>query len=123
LSFDGQYSKIGDFELKLNEEMIVKASNFPLKGECRSNTKRVKDIPWSETLSSSKCKYDYKGVHLSLVKEKWHFLLGIIKGYITCEGRYSLYFIYHFLLLMVSMGYKLNMPLFLLKGISKMVHF
>jgi hypothetical protein len=54
LSFDGQSAKIGDFELKLNEEMIAKETNFPLKGECWSKTKRVKDIPWSEILISSK---------------------------------------------------------------------
>jgi hypothetical protein len=62
-------------------------------------------------------------MHLSLVKKKWHFLLGIIQGYITCEGRYSLYFIHHFLLLMVFMGYELNIPFFLLKSILKMAHF
>jgi hypothetical protein len=60
---------------------------------------------------------------ISLVKEKWHFMLGVIKGFITCEGRYSLFFIYHFRLLMVFMDYELNMSVFLLKSLSKMAHF
>jgi hypothetical protein len=98
-------------------------TKFPLKGECWSKTKRVKDIPWSEILVSPECKYNYKGMPISLVKEKWHFLLSVIKGFITCEGRYSLFFIYHFRLLMVFMDYKLNMLVFLLKILSKMAQF
>jgi hypothetical protein len=47
---------------------------------------KSKRNPWSEILISPECKYDYKGMPISLVKEKWHFLLGIIKGFITCEG-------------------------------------
>jgi hypothetical protein len=54
LNFDGQSSKIGDFELNLNEGMIAKATNLPLKGECWSKTKRVKYIPYFEILISSK---------------------------------------------------------------------
>ena len=93
-----------------------------LKGECWSKTKRVKEIPWSEILVYLKSKYDYKGMHISSIKEKWHFLLVVIKGFITCEGRYNLFFIYHFRLLMVFMDYELNMHAFLLKILSKMAH-
>jgi hypothetical protein len=50
-------------------------------------------------------------------------MLIFIKGFITYEGRYSLFFIYHFRLLMVFMDYELNMPTFLLKILSKMAHF
>jgi hypothetical protein len=96
LSFNGEYAKVGDIELQINEEMIARVTKLSLKGECWSKTKRVKEIPWSEILISPECKYDYKGMPISLVKEKWHFLLGIIKGFITCEGRYSIFFIYHF---------------------------
>jgi hypothetical protein len=96
---------------------------MPLKGECWSKTKRVKEIPWSEIIFSPECKYDYKGMSIPSIKEKCHFLLIFIKGFITCEGRYNLFFIYHFQLLMVFMDYKLNMFAFFLKILSKMAHF
>jgi hypothetical protein len=46
-TFNGEHAKIGDIELQLDEEIIARATKFPLKGECWSKTKRVKDIPWS----------------------------------------------------------------------------
>jgi hypothetical protein len=49
-------------------------------------------------------------------------MLVVIKRFITCEGGYSLLFIYHFQILMVFMDYELNMPTFLLKIVSKMAH-
>ena len=57
------------------------------------------------------------------IEEKLNFWLGVINGFITYEGRYSLLFIYHFCILMVFMDYELNMLVFLLKILSKMVHF
>ena len=50
-------------------------------------------------------------------------MFGVINSLITCEGRYSLFFIFHFRLLMVFMDYELNMPVFLLKSLSKITHF
>jgi hypothetical protein len=88
-----------------------------------SKTKRVKKIPWFEILVSLKCKYDYKGMPISSIKEKCHFLLVVINGFITCEGIYSLFFIYHFCILLVFMDYEFNMPTFLLKILSKLRHF
>jgi hypothetical protein len=37
-------------------------------------------------------------------------MLLIIKSYITCEGHYSLFFYFHFRLLMVFLGFELNLP-------------
>jgi hypothetical protein len=58
-----------------------------------------------------------------MIKKEWKYLLWIIKWYITCEGLYSLLFLYHFHLLMVFVGFELNMPFFLLKSLTKMVKF
>jgi hypothetical protein len=45
----------------------------------------------------------------------------IIHRYITCEGRFSLVYIYHIRLLMhINGDYPLNLPYFLLKSLSKM---
>ena len=45
-------AKIGYIELQLDEEVIAKATKLPLKGECWSKTKRLKDIPLYEILVS-----------------------------------------------------------------------
>jgi hypothetical protein len=49
---NGESTKIGDIELQLDEEVISRVINLPLKRECWSKTKRVKDISWLEILVS-----------------------------------------------------------------------
>jgi hypothetical protein len=69
-TFNGEHTKIGDIELQIDEELITRVTKFPLKGECWSKTKRVKEIPWSKILVSPEYKYDYKGMPISSIKEK-----------------------------------------------------
>jgi hypothetical protein len=123
LNFDGRSSRIGDIILQLDEAIISKATKLPAEGERWSKTKRIKDIRWSMFLTSSKTKYNHKGIHASMIKKEWKYILWIIKCYITCEGRYNLFFLYHFHFLMVFVGFKLNMPFFLLKSLTKMEKF
>ena len=65
---------------------------------------------WFMFLTSSKTKYNHKGIPISMIKKEWKYLLWIIKCYITYEGCYNLLFLYHFCLLMVFVGFELNMP-------------
>jgi hypothetical protein len=44
----------------------------------------------------------------------------IIKQFITCEGRYGFVFLYHLRLLMVFMGFELNVPHYLHRSLFKM---
>jgi hypothetical protein len=53
-TFNGEHTKIGDIELQLDEQIIVRVTKLSLKGECWSKTKRVKEIPWSKILVSPK---------------------------------------------------------------------
>jgi hypothetical protein len=62
-----------------------------------------------------------KGIPHSWVKKEWHTTLLIIHRYITCEGRFSLVYLYHIrLLIHINGDYPLNLPYFLLKSLSKM---
>ena len=63
--------------------------------------------------------YD-KGLPANMLKQRWHDLLMITKQFITCEGRYGFVFLYHLRLLMVFMGYELNMPHYLHRSLFKM---
>jgi hypothetical protein len=42
---------------------------------------------------------------------------------VTCEGRYGLVFYFHIRFLMVFLGFRLNMPFYLLRSLSKMAKF
>jgi hypothetical protein len=55
-----------------------------------------------------------------MLKQCWHELLMIIKQFITCEGRYGFVFLHHLRLLMVFMGFELNMPYYLHRILFKM---
>jgi hypothetical protein len=55
-----------------------------------------------------------------MLKQRWHDLLMIIKKFITYEGRYGFVFLHHLRLLMVFMGFELNMPYYLHRILFKM---
>jgi hypothetical protein len=62
-----------------------------------------------------------RGIPRNWVRPEWHTALVVIHRYITCEGRFSLVYIYHIRILMHLNGdYPLNLPYFLLKGLTKM---
>jgi hypothetical protein len=69
---------------------------------------------------SKKSKCFPKGTPITLIKPRWHDLLLILKQFITCEGRYGLVFLYHIRLLMIFLGFKLNMPFYLFMSLHKM---
>jgi hypothetical protein len=71
-------------------------------------------------LVSKKSCYNVKGMPIQLFKTRWHGLLLVIKQFITCEGRYGLVLLFHIQFLMIFQGFKLNLPLYLLKILQKM---
>jgi hypothetical protein len=51
----------------------------------------------------------------------WDELTYLIQKFITCEGRFSIIYLYHIKLLQHLRGdYEINMPYFLLQSLSKM---
>jgi len=71
-------------------------------------------------------KVDWKeGVPHSALLRQWQDLLFILQKFVTCEGRYSRTFVYHFRMLQHfkatrHIRWRMNFPYFLLKSLEKM---
>jgi hypothetical protein len=120
LSFDGGRAKVGDLQLEITEQSISSATGLPVIGEKWSKNYRVKDVPWTLLFRSRNVKSCGRGLPAKILKPRWYDLLMILKQFITCEGRYGFVFLFHLRLLMVFMGFELNMPYYLHRSIFKM---
>jgi hypothetical protein len=120
LSFDGGRAKVGDLQLEITEQSISSATGLPVIGEKWSKNYRVKDVPWTLLFRSRNVKSCGRGLPAKMLKPRWYDLLMILKQFITCEGRYGFVFLFHLRLLMVFMGFELNMPYYLHQSIFKM---
>jgi hypothetical protein len=119
-SFDGSKAKIGDLQLEVTEDSIARATGLSQEGEKWFKNAKLEGMPWSLFMVSKKSKCFPKGTPITLIKPRWHDLLLILKQFITCEGRYGLVFLYHIRLLMIFLGFKLNMPFYLFMSLHKM---
>jgi hypothetical protein len=61
-----------------------------------------------------------RGMPVSMLKPRWHDLLMLVKQFVTCEGRYGLVFLYNLRLLMIFIGYPLNMSFYFHRSLYKM---
>ena len=82
-------------KFELTEGLVAEATAVPMDGESwfkkTSFNFNPNDflLPGNETLDWS------KGVHLSIFKPEWIELIGIIRIYITCDGKFVSVFKYH----------------------------
>jgi hypothetical protein len=120
LTFDGCRAKVGDVQLEIDEQFLSLATGLPGTRQRWSNNCKVEDVLWTLLFQSRKVSSRDKGFPANMLKQHWHDLLMITKQFITCEGRYGFVFLYHLLLLMVFMGYELNMPYYLHRSLFKM---
>jgi hypothetical protein len=120
LSFDGGRAKVGDLQLEITEQSISLATGLPVNEEKWSKNYRVKDVPWTLLFRSRTVNSCNRGLPAKMLKPRWYDLLMILKQFITCEGRYGFVFLFHLRLLMVFMGFELNMPHYLHRSIFKM---
>jgi hypothetical protein len=74
-------------------------------------------------MDSKRSCYSVKVTPIVLFKPRWHGLLLILKQFVTCEGRYKLVFLYHVHLLMVFLGFGLNISFYLLESLQEMAKF
>jgi hypothetical protein len=111
LTFDGCRAKVGDVQLEIDEEFLSLATGLPATG--------LEEVPWTLLFQSRRVSSCDKGLPANMLKQRWHDLLMITKKFITCEGRYGLVFLYHICLLMVFMGYEINMPYYLHRSLFK----
>jgi hypothetical protein len=120
LTFDGYRAKVGDVQLEINEKFLSLAMGLPATGQRWSKNCKVEEVPWTFLFQSRKVSSCDKGLPTNMLKQHWHDLLMIVKQFITCEGRYGFVFLHHLRLLMVFMGYELNMPYYLHRSLFKM---
>jgi hypothetical protein len=120
LTFDGCRAKVGDVQLEIDEHFLSLATGLPTVGQKWSKNCKVEDVPWTFLFQSRKVNSCDKGLPANMLKQRWHDLLMITKQFITCEGRYGFIFLYHLRLLMVFMGYELDMPHYLHRSLFKM---
>jgi hypothetical protein len=95
-------------------------TGLPAVGQRWSKNCKVEDVPWTLLFQSQKVSSCDKVLPANMLKQRWHNLFMVIKQFITCEGRYGFVFLYHLRLLMVFMGYELNMPHYLHRSLFKM---
>jgi len=65
-------------------------------------------------MTSRKTNFCVKGIPITMLKPRWHSLLLIMKQFVTCEGQYRLFFLYHIHLVMNFIGFYLDIPFYLL---------
>jgi hypothetical protein len=120
LSFDGCRAKVGDVQLEITEGFLNMETGLPAKGQKWSKSCKVVDVPWTLLFQSRTVKSCDRGLPAKMLKLRWYDLLMIIKHFVTCEGRYGFIFLFHLHLLMVFMGFKLNMPYYQHRSLLKM---
>jgi hypothetical protein len=81
---------------------------------------KVEEVSWTLLFQSRKITSCDRGMPVTMLKQRWHDLLMIIKQFVTCEGRYGLVFLYHLRLLMIFIGYPLNMSFYFHRSLYKM---
>jgi hypothetical protein len=120
LTFDGCRAKVGDVQLQIDEKFLSLATGLPITGQRWSKNCKVEEVPWTLLFQSRKVSSCDKGLPVTMMKQRWHDLLIVIKQFITCEGRYGFVFLHHLRLIMVFMGFELNMPYYLHRSLFKM---
>jgi hypothetical protein len=118
--FDGFRAKVRDVQLEVTKCFMARATRLPQEGEKWFKNAKMEDVPWSLFMVSRMSTCYPKGIPIAFLKPRWHNLILILKQFFTCEGRYGLVFLYHILLLMLFIGFELNMSFYLLMSLYKM---
>jgi hypothetical protein len=120
MTFDGCRDKVGDIQLEIDEHFFSSATGLPASGQRWFNNCKVEEVPWTLLFQSRKVTSCDRGMPISMLKPRWHDLLMILKQFVTCEGRYGFVFLYHLCLLMIFIGYPLNIPFYFHRSLYKM---
>jgi hypothetical protein len=122
-SFDGERATVGNITIRISEDSIAHVIGLPQIGERYFKTKHFKDKSWAPFISSLRVAAINwkKGIPRSWLIYPWDELAYLIHKFITCEGRFSIIYLYHIKLLQHLKGdCEINMPYFLLQILSKM---
>ena len=122
-SFDGEMATVGNLTIRISEYIIAHVTGLPQIGERYLKTNHFKDKSWASFISRSRVAAVNwkKGIPRSWLIHPWDELAYLIQKFITCEGRFSIIYLYHIKLLQHLKGdCEINMPYFLLQSLSKM---
>ena len=121
-TFDRSKAQIGNLILSILEEYISQVIGLPQTREKWLKKQYMDEKSWTPYINKSRkvCNW-VNGVSRSWLKSPWDDITYLIQKYVTCEGRYSLIFLYHIRILHhLSNEKPMNMPYFLLQSLKKM---
>ena len=99
-SFDGQKDQIGNLTLYISEDFIAQVTGFPQIGEKWFKKQHIDEKAWSLYINKYIKAHNWvNGIARSWLKSPWDELSFLIQKYITCEGHFSLIFLYHIIIL------------------------
>jgi hypothetical protein len=81
LTFDGCRAKVGDVQLEITEEFLSEATGLPLTGQKWFKNSKLEEVPWSLFFTSRKIQCCDKGMPISLLKDRWHGLLAVLRQF------------------------------------------
>jgi len=122
-TFNGEKALIGNFSFRISEDTIAQAIGISPEGEKYFKTKQFKEKSWTQFMSRSRVSSVNwkKGVPRSWLVHPWDEMVYILQKFITCEGRYSIVYLYHIkLLLHLKKQCVISVPYFLLQSLTKM---
>ena len=95
-TFDGSRAQVGNLILSISEEYISQVTGLPQTGEKWFKKQYMEEKSWTPYINKSRkvCNW-VNGVSRSWLKSPWDEIAYLIQKYVTCEGRYSLIFLYH----------------------------
>jgi hypothetical protein len=104
------------------ENSITEATSFPLEGEKYFKGMMIDRHLYQQFLVPKYSDLDWtKGIPHKWIKPEYRNILVILNIFLTCEGRYSITFLYHLRLpLHFEGGPKMNFLYFLWMSLSKM---
>lgn len=95
-TFDGNKAQVGNLVFSISEEYISQVTELPQTGERWFKKQPMDEKSWTPYIRKSRKVYTWvNGVSRNWLKSPWDKIVYLIQKYVTCEGRYSLIFLYH----------------------------
>jgi len=122
LNFSGLNSKVALLEFPVSPQVISAVTEIPRSGQEWFKNYKFDTTPCKEFLKEQYVNQDLsKAIPRHYIKEHYALLLTAIQKYLTCEGRYTKVYSYHFKLLLHFTGKtSIDIPFYLFRSLGKM---
>ncbi len=120
--FNESKVRLPGLKFELSESFISEACRLPVNGERWFKGKVITGGDINYFLKRGHQDPNWaQGLPVRYLKRKWREPVRMIQAYITCEGRFSLVFLYHMRLLFHLAGFKqINLSYFFLRSLMKL---